>query len=135
MSKIENHKYTIEEAFRDCFYIIPDYQREYVWAEKEVNKLLEDINDEIDGASSSEYFIGTILTSPTLQKHHIEVIEARENPAELMRIARQSEFAHLKFPNEREVLTLQEAVSFPKKTHKVVEKNPSRNKLAVTKSP
>lgn len=26
MARIENHKYSIEEAFRECFYIIPDYQ-------------------------------------------------------------------------------------------------------------
>ena len=30
MAKIENHKYSIEKAFRKCFYIFPDYQREYV---------------------------------------------------------------------------------------------------------
>jgi uncharacterized protein with ParB-like and HNH nuclease domain len=30
MAKIEDHKYTIEEAFRECFYVVPDYQREYV---------------------------------------------------------------------------------------------------------
>lgn len=30
MARIENHKYSIEEAFRECFYIVPDYQREYV---------------------------------------------------------------------------------------------------------
>jgi hypothetical protein len=40
MAKIEDHKYTIEEAFRECFYIVPDYQREYVWTEKEVQQLL-----------------------------------------------------------------------------------------------
>jgi hypothetical protein len=27
MARIENHKYSIEEAFRECFYIVPDYQR------------------------------------------------------------------------------------------------------------
>ena len=30
MDRIENHKYSIEEAFRECFYVVPDYQREYV---------------------------------------------------------------------------------------------------------
>ncbi len=25
MARIENHKYSIEEAFRECFYIVPDY--------------------------------------------------------------------------------------------------------------
>ena len=64
MAKIENHKYSIEEAFRECFYIVPDYQREYVWTEKEVMQLLDDINDEIGTASNKEYFI----LSPTIAK-------------------------------------------------------------------
>ena len=41
MARIENHKYSIEEAFRECFYIVPDYQREYVWTDKEVHLLSE----------------------------------------------------------------------------------------------
>lgn len=48
MARIENHKYSIEEAFRECFYIVPDYQREYVWTDKEVHQLLEDIGEQID---------------------------------------------------------------------------------------
>ena len=32
--RIEDHKYSVQEAFRECFYIVPDYQREYVWTEK-----------------------------------------------------------------------------------------------------
>lgn len=78
MSKIENFKYSIEEAFRECFYIVPDYQREYVWTEKEVHQLLDDINDEIDVSSSKEYFIGTILVSPTSVKNHFEVIDGQQ---------------------------------------------------------
>ena len=78
MAKIENFKYSIEEAFRECFYIVPDYQREYVWTDKEVYQLLEDINDEIDGSSTKEYFIGTILVSPTNQKNHYEVIDGQQ---------------------------------------------------------
>jgi uncharacterized protein with ParB-like and HNH nuclease domain len=78
MTRIENHKYSIEEAFRECFYIVPDYQREYVWTDKEVNQLLDDINYEIDGSSSREYFIGTILVAPTNQKNHYEVIDGQQ---------------------------------------------------------
>lgn len=48
MARIENHKYSIEEAFQECFYIVPDYQREYLWTDKEVHQLLEDINEQID---------------------------------------------------------------------------------------
>ena len=78
MAKIENHKYSIEEAFRECFYIVPDYQREYVWTDKEVHQLLEDINDEIDAGSTKEYFIGTVLVSPTNNKNHYEVIDGQQ---------------------------------------------------------
>jgi len=78
VAKIENHKFTIEEAFRDRFYIVPDYQREYIWTDKEVSKLLEDIDDAIGGSSTSEYFIGTILVSPTAQKNHYEVIDGQQ---------------------------------------------------------
>jgi len=78
MAKIENHKYSIEEAFRECFYIVPDYQREYVWTDKEVHQLLDDINDEIDASSIKEYFIGTILVSPSEQKNHYEVIDGQQ---------------------------------------------------------
>ena len=78
MSKIENHKFSIEEAFNDCFYIVPDYQREYIWSDKEVNKLLDDLNNEIDNASTTEYFIGTILVSPTNQKKQFDVIDGQQ---------------------------------------------------------
>lgn len=78
MARIENHKYSIEEAFKECSYIIPDYQREYVWTDKEVNQLLEDINEQIDTGSMKEYFIGTVLVSPTQQKGQYEVIDGQQ---------------------------------------------------------
>lgn len=78
MAKIEDHKYTIEEAFRECFYVVPDYQREYVWTDKEVNQLLDDINEELESSSGREYFIGTVLVSPTAQKNHYEVIDGQQ---------------------------------------------------------
>lgn len=78
MARIENHKYSIEEAFRECFYIVPDYQREYVWTDKEVHQILEDINEQIDAGSTREYFIGTVLVSPTEQKNHYEVIDGQQ---------------------------------------------------------
>lgn len=78
MARIENHKFSIQESFQECFYIVPDYQREYVWTDKEVNQLLDDINEQIDGGHEREYFIGTILVSPTAQKNHFEVIDGQQ---------------------------------------------------------
>ena len=78
MAKIEDHKYTVQEAFRECFYVVPDYQREYVWTEKEVQQLLQDIDEEFDVGDRREYFIGTVLVSPTEQSGHFEVIDGQQ---------------------------------------------------------
>jgi hypothetical protein len=78
MAKIENYKYSIGDAFRDCFYVVPDYQREYVWTEKEVHQLLNDINEQIDAGSNREYFVGTVLVSPMTEKSHYEVIDGQQ---------------------------------------------------------
>lgn len=45
MARIENHKYSIKKAFRECFYAVADYSREYIWTDKEVLQLLGDICD------------------------------------------------------------------------------------------
>src|SRR4051812_18522377 len=78
MARIENHKYSIEEAFRECFYVVPDYQREYVWTDKEVQQLLDDINEQVDAGSASEYFIGIVLVSPGSSDSAYEVIDGQQ---------------------------------------------------------
>ncbi|OIO04659.1 MAG: hypothetical protein AUJ52_14845 [Elusimicrobia bacterium CG1_02_63_36] len=78
MAKIENHKYSVEEAFRECFYVVPDYQREYVWTDTEIQQLLDDINEQIDEGTSREYFVGTVLVSPRDQKNHYDVIDGQQ---------------------------------------------------------
>lgn len=78
MERMENHKLTIAGAFKDCFYVVPDYQREYVWTEKQVTQLLEDISEQMDD-DSVEYFIGTILvSSQDGKKRHYDVIDGQQ---------------------------------------------------------
>ncbi|MDY7007626.1 MAG: DUF262 domain-containing HNH endonuclease family protein [Cyanobacteriota bacterium] len=63
MATIESQDMTLEKLF-DEFYVIPDYQREYVWEEKEVNEFIQDIYEEFSEQnqnSYSEYFIGSII--------------------------------------------------------------------------
>jgi uncharacterized protein DUF262/uncharacterized protein DUF1524 len=78
--KIEDHRYTVEEAFRECFYLVPDYQREYVWTEKEVQQLLDDIDEQIDGSEDREYFVGMVLVSLPDPKEgtRFEVIDGQQ---------------------------------------------------------
>ena len=46
------------------FFVVPDYQREYVWeADKHIYQFLVDIDDEFEAHSSEQqnYFIGSII--------------------------------------------------------------------------
>jgi hypothetical protein len=65
LAKIENFQYTIQEAFKQNFYAVPDYQREYVWREREVGQLLQDIDEQVDVTLDTPYFIGMVLVSST----------------------------------------------------------------------
>lgn len=76
MDKIENKNFDISDTFKN-FYIVPDYQREYVWEEKHVNQLLDDIYDEFSDNKNSEYFIGSIVVCQgNLNKY--EVIDGQQ---------------------------------------------------------
>lgn len=62
--KIESSNLSIADLLRD-FYSVPDFQREYVWSQSNVEKLLEDIyyslyeNDR--HLEEAEYFLGSIV--------------------------------------------------------------------------
>lgn len=63
--KIESSDLSIDQVYKD-FYVVPDYQREYVWAEDDVEAFAEDIYDEFYGSEGGligdvEYFIGSIV--------------------------------------------------------------------------
>lgn len=63
---IQSHDIKVADVFKD-FYVVPDYQREYVWGTDEVEQLLGDIHGEMAGmdpASAPEYFIGSIVVCP-----------------------------------------------------------------------
>lgn len=76
---IGNFKYSVQQAFRECFYAIPDYQRAYVWEEEQVHQLLEDIDEQFGADTTREYFIGTVLVSPKDdQEGHYDVIDGQQ---------------------------------------------------------
>lgn len=77
--QINTNKYTIQTAFKECFYKIPQYQREYVWTQKEITLLLEDIIDSYQASSNFEYFIGTTIVSEVDgRKSHYDVIDGQQ---------------------------------------------------------
>ena len=62
--RIESHNLSVAELFRD-FYSVPDFQREYVWKKNNVEKLLQDVIEELydddEPVNNAEYFLGSIV--------------------------------------------------------------------------
>lgn len=76
MTKIEIGNLNILDVFNN-FYIVPDYQREFVWGEKEVLQLMQDINQEFSSNPLSEYFIGSTVVYDNAGKRY-EVIDGQQ---------------------------------------------------------
>ena len=63
MATIESKDETVLGVF-GSFYVVPNYQREYVWCDVEVEQLLRDIRTEQLDNEDAEYFIGSIVVCP-----------------------------------------------------------------------
>ncbi|BAB75878.1 DUF262 domain-containing protein [Anabaena sp. FACHB-709] len=73
MAAIESRDYTLEELFQD-FYVVKEYQREYVWEEKQVRELLEDVYEPfLDNKSGSDWecFIGSIIVCKSQELYEL----------------------------------------------------------------
>lgn len=63
------------------FYVVPDYQREYVWTAIEVERLLQDIQSEFAERRKDyvpDYFIGTIVTNYRADEQVFELIDGQQ---------------------------------------------------------
>ena len=65
LQTIESLDLSLAKIFND-FYVVPSYQREYVWEVEQVEQLLRDIHDAFpdDGQPMTEYFIGSLVVCP-----------------------------------------------------------------------
>lgn len=85
MATIESLNLSIEKLFND-FYIIPDYQREYIWKDKQIDEFFQDIYEEfikwenissISPSQTIQYFIGSIIVYLRNDKLY-EVIDGQQ---------------------------------------------------------
>ena len=52
---------SIRELFENGKYVIPIYQRNYAWGDKEISQLIQDIVDYCIHNSNSKYYIGSLV--------------------------------------------------------------------------
>lgn len=60
MKEIKSAKIQVKDVFGK-WYVVPSYQRHYVWEEDNINALLEDINDNYIQKNDEEYFLGSFI--------------------------------------------------------------------------
>ena len=59
--RVDNPKQTIESAFKMMHYVVPAFQREYVWERDEIDQLLLDLEEAYWADKDKEYFLGTTV--------------------------------------------------------------------------
>src|ERR1700730_9275446 len=69
------------ENLKDFFFVVPDYQREYVWsADIQVARFLQDINDEFkpNAKKQTNYFIGSTIIVKREGESSFDVIDGQQ---------------------------------------------------------
>ncbi len=78
---IKSEDCSLERLFQD-FYVVPDYQREYVWQDEHVEAFFRDIYEEFSSADDeqTDYFIGSIIVCPaaTGDTKTLELIDGQQ---------------------------------------------------------
>ena len=78
--KIESSNLSIVDLFKD-FYSVPDFQREYVWKRENVEKLLNDIFEELYNSDQpvkdTEYFLGSIVVCKD-KENNFQLIDGQQ---------------------------------------------------------
>ena len=67
---------SIREIWEDK-YVVPLYQRNFAWTEREINLLLQDIYDSFRKAPDSNYYIGSLIVLRR-QDGTLEVIDGQQ---------------------------------------------------------
>ena len=59
--KIESDRIILGKLFEDFWFLIPEYQRPYVWTPDNINDLLEDLWFAYENNPEDEYFVGSLV--------------------------------------------------------------------------
>lgn len=70
---IEANKGILKKIFSEEFwFIVPQYQRPYVWQEENIQELIDDIYYAFENKQNSEYFLGALVLKRTTEKEFRE---------------------------------------------------------------
>ncbi|MDH0448440.1 DUF262 domain-containing protein [Shewanella sp. GD04112] len=113
-SKVETELLSLQIiATKDLGFVIPCYQRPYVWREEEVIKLFDDVRDAYL-AKEPHYFIGSVLSALNGDKSEYELIDGQQRTTTLMLLSLafkavgiETQLAHVSIKGENPRLTFE----------------------------
>jgi uncharacterized protein with ParB-like and HNH nuclease domain len=78
--EIETDKIILRKLFEDFWFLIPEYQRPYVWTSDNVNDLLEDLQFAYENNPDDEYFVGSLVLKKVTQSsfNEYEVLDGQQ---------------------------------------------------------
>lgn len=88
MNTIQSEDFSLNKLLQD-YYMVPSYQREYVWQPKQVNQLLEDVLEakgDFPKSEGNEYFIGSVVVCESRQPNKQSVLEVIDGQQRLTTI-------------------------------------------------
>ena len=85
-NKIDAEKIDFNELFDQFWYVIPEYQRSYVWDIDSVNDLLDDLYFAFLNKPDSEYFLGSLVLRRTSESSYeeYEVLDGQQRLTTLL---------------------------------------------------
>lgn len=73
---VQPQEFPIGSVFKNMEYIVPIYQRNYAWTEKEIEQLLNDISD-ISESFEGKYYLGSLIVNH-IGTNQYEVIDGQQ---------------------------------------------------------
>lgn len=71
--KIESDKKVLQKIFSsDFWFLIPEYQRSYVWQSENIQELIDDLYYAFTNKSDNEYFLGSLVLKRTKNEEFAE---------------------------------------------------------------
>ena len=79
-SEIKAEKKVIKSIFSDFWFVIPEYQRSYVWDTDNIQDLLDDLWYAYKNKPNDEYFLGSLVLKKTEEKefNEYEVLDGQQ---------------------------------------------------------
>jgi uncharacterized protein with ParB-like and HNH nuclease domain len=61
MEELDDQRLSVQRAFQDYKYVVPSFQREFVWEDEQVQELVDDVQGQFLASKESQYFLGTMI--------------------------------------------------------------------------